>query len=299
MIGGGAYSSGLFSLLVYVCVVGLAFFRRSRWRWCYLGAAVLLAAGFLYSVSAPGNMVRAETLQGAGMGPVMAIAQSFYFGFGLMGDWFSLPLCVACTAGVFALIPSLGESRYSFKYPVLVTLMCICLFCAQLTPTLFTGNYLGDGRSLNTYFFTYVTTIAFLAVYWMGWSIKRVAAYRALPGERKGVRVGALLAAAAVLVIGLLSYHPADKNESGLLNLASGSAFRSLITGEAAAYDEAMDERDASMNNAEETEPVLQPVGEIPDAFMGDALDNDNLDYVLRLYTEYYEKQRVTVDEGE
>jgi len=39
----------------------------------------------------------------------------------------------------------------------------------------------------------------------------------------------------------------------------------------------------------------LKPVTEIPEAFMGDALDNENLDYVLNLYTEYYEKQRVTV----
>lgn len=299
LIGGGSYSSGLFSLLVYVCVAFLGFFRRSRWRWCYASATVLLAVGFLYSVTAPGNMVRAATLEGAGMGPVMAIAQSFYFGFGLIGDWFSLPLCVACTAGVFALIPSLLQSRYSFRYPLLVTGMCICLFCSQMTPTLFTGNYLGDGRSLNTYFFTYVTMMAFLAVYWMGWSVKRVAAHRAIDGERRGVRVGAVLVAAAVLVMGLLSYHPSGKNESGLLNLASGSAFRSLITGEAAAYDKAMSARDASMNNDEETEPVLQPVDEIPDAFMGDALENDNLEYVLRLYTEYYEKQRVTVAEGE
>ena len=29
--------------------------------------------------------------------------------------------------------------------------------------------------------------------------------------------------------------------------------------------------------------------------FMGDALESDNLNYVLQLYTEYYEKQRVSV----
>jgi len=294
LLGGGSYSAGLFSLLVYVCAVILAFYRHSRWRWLYAGACMLLLIGFVYSMSAPGNAVRAATLQG-GMNPVMAIAQSFYFGLGLIGDWFSLPLCVACTAGVFALIPYLMKAKYTFKNPVFITLICICLFCSQLTPTLFTGNYLGDGRSLNTYFFTYVMMIAFLAVYWMGWSIKRVAAYRAIGGEQKGVRAGAVLVAFAVLVAGLLAYHPAEKAESGLMNLASGSAFRSLVTGEAAAYDQAMNERDAAMNDAEETEPVLKPVTEIPEAFMGDALDNENLDYVLNLYTEYYEKQRVTV----
>ena len=48
-----------------------------------------------------------------------------------------------------------------------------------------------------------------------------------------------------------------------------------------------------------EPEVVLEAVEEIPDAFMGDALESDNIDYVLNLYTEYYEKQRVTIAEGE
>lgn len=299
LLGGGSYTGGLFGLLVFSCAVLLGFYRHSRWRWCFTGVWVLLAVGFLYSMTAPGNMVRAATLQG-GMSAPMAIAQSFYFGIGLIGDWFSLPICVVCTTGVIALIPALAESRYRFRYPVLVTALCVCLYCSQLTPTLYTGNYLGDGRTVNTYYFTYVLMVAFLAIYWVGWSIKRAVARAAIEDKQhKGVRLGVVLAAAMILLAGFLSYHPNGSNDTGLINLASGSAVRSLITGEAAAYDKAMDERDTSMNDESVTEPVLQPVEDIPDAFMGDALENDNLDYVLRLYTEYYEKQRVTIAEGE
>ena len=57
--------------------------------------------------------------------------------------------------------------------------------------------------------------------------------------------------------------------------------------------------RDAAMNDPENTRPVLTPVDDIPSAFMGDALNADNLDYVLSLYAEYYEKQQVTAAEGE
>ena len=81
--------------------------------------------------------------------------------------------------------------------------------------------------------------------------------------------------------------------------MASMSALRSLLNGEAQAYDEAMDKRDAALNDPAQPEVVLEPVAEIPAAFMGDALESDNLEYVLNLYTEYYEKQRVTVAEGE
>ena len=71
------------------------------------------------------------------------------------------------------------------------------------------------------------------------------------------------------------------------------------MTGQAAAYDAAMDARDDAMNDPENTQPVLTPVDDIPSAFMGDALNADNLDYVLSLYAEYYEKQQVTAAEGE
>ena len=43
-------------------------------------------------------------------------------------------------------------------------------------------------------------------------------------------------------------------------------------------------------------EAVLRPVEDIPDAFMGDAAQSDNPNYVKQLYAEYYQKLRVTID---
>ena len=63
-----------------------------------------------------------------------------------MGDWLSVPLCVVCAVCAFVLIPSRREARYAFRYPVVVTLLCVCIFCTQLTPTLFTGCLLYTSR---------------------------------------------------------------------------------------------------------------------------------------------------------
>ena len=57
---------------------------------------------------------------------------------------------------VWQLSGALKQSRLSFRYPLLVTAVGICLFCSQLSPTLVVGNYLGDGRTVNTYYFCYV-----------------------------------------------------------------------------------------------------------------------------------------------
>ena len=77
--------------------------------------------------------------------------------------------------------------------------------------------------------------------------------------------------------------------------MAGVSALRSLVTGQAQAYDEAMTARDSALTDPGQPEVALTLVEDIPDAFMGDALESDNLTYVLHLYTDYYDKQRVSV----
>ena len=263
---------------------------------------VLLLACFAFSASAPGNAVRAATLSG-GMSAPRAVLQAFYFGVALMGSWFSLPLLVVWALVAWQLSEAIRGCPCRFNHPVWITALSVCLFCAQLAPTLYTGNYLGDGRTLNTYFYTFVLMSCALVLYWLGWAQRR--AEDRLPfaaigtARRDGLRLAAFAAALVLLAVGCVSYRPEGSADWSLWNTASGSAVRSLMTGQAAAYDAAMDARDAAMNDPENTRPVLTPVDDIPSAFMGDALNADNLDYVLSLYAEYYEKQQVTAAEGE
>ena len=220
-----------------------------------------------------------------------------------MGNWFSLPLLVVWALVAWQLSEALHGCAFKFNHPVWITILSVCLFCAQLAPTIYTGNYLGDGRTVNTYFYTFVLMSCALVLYWMGWLARQKdyrTAYAAIGTSRKdGLRISALAVAVVLLIVGCLSYRPDKEAEQGLQNMASLSALRSLLNGDAKAYDEAMSKRDAALNDPSQTEVVLEPVEDIPEAFMGDALESDNLEYVLNLYAEYYEKQRVTVAEGE
>lgn len=288
-VGGAKYSTVLLFLLIDGLLALRALLAR-RGRAAALAAFGLLAACFWFSAAAPGNAVRAATLTG-GMSAPKAVLQAFYFGLGLMGHWFSLPLMLLWALAVWQLGGALRACACRFAHPLWATALYVCLFCAQLAPTLYTGNYLGDGRTLNTYFYTYVLMSTALALYWAGWLQRR----GGLPALRQdGLRVGALLAAAVLLAVGCVSWRAEGSEVWGLGNMASGSALRSILTGEAAAYDAAMDARDACMNDPDNAQPVIRPVTEVPAAFMGDALDSDRLDYVLHLYAEYYAKQRVT-----
>ena len=301
LMGGSKYSTLLFALLADVLLLVYAFHGKRPLRFVQLICTALMAGLMLFSAVAPGNAVRAATLSG-GMNPVMAVAQAMFFGVSLMGHWFSLPLVAVWALAVWQLSGALKQSRLSFRYPLLVTAVGICLFCSQLSPTLVVGNYLGDGRTVNTYYFCYVLLSTGLVLYWAGWLMRKSESgelsWLRCPNA-DSLRAGVVLALAVLLVMGCICYHPDDSLSYGPQNMASGSALRSLASGEAAAYHEAMRQRDQEMNDPAITDAVLRPVTTIPAAFMGDAPVDSMGDYVQSLYAEYYLKNSVSIEKGE
>lgn len=301
-VGGSKFSTVLFAALLDGLLLLYSFAKKRPRRFLLLSLTLVLLLCFAFCVTSPGNQIRAATLNSTVSAP-MAVLQAFYFGLALMGSWFSLPLLVVWAMVGWQLVGALRGSPLHYNHPIWITILCVCLFSAQLAPTLYTGNYLGDGRSLNSYFFTFVLMGAALCLYWTGWLIRRLEARTAFPAigaaKKDGLRIGAFLAAAVLVVVGCISFRPNDGVPRGVQNLASVSALRSLLSGEAAAFDRAMDERDAALNDPGQPEVVLTPIQTIPDAFMGDPLTGDSVDYVLHLYAEYYQKQRVSVEAEE
>ena len=232
VVGGAKYSTLLFAALVDVLMAACAFIRKRRTRWFELAVFVLLMICFVFNMTAPGNTVRAATLGGDVSAP-KAVLQAFYFGLALAGSWFSLPLMVVWALVAWQLCDALRGSPFRFSHPVWITIGCVCLFCAQFAPTLYTGNYIGDGRTVNTYFYTFVIMSCALVLYWMGWYVRlsdRRADLPAIGTARKGLRLGVLAVALVLLVIGCVGHKPADSDRTGLENMAGISALKSLLT---------------------------------------------------------------------
>ena len=336
LVGGAKYTTVLFAVILAGCFTVWAFLSKRPKKWAYLSLLVLMLVCMVFSMKAAGNSVRAKTLTG-GMSAPKAVLEAVYFGLALIGHSFSLPLMAAMVLIVVLAIPSLKQSGFHFAHPVWATLLCVVLFCVQLAPTLYTGNYLGDGRVLNTYHYTFVLTVAQLALYWTGYFLRRrehglasaadtepwfalaaadpepddaVAqtnpapdmADRQAKGRRKTenrLKAATLALVAGMLLIGCMAYHPDGSLSYGPQNMAGGSALRSVLNGQAAAYDAAMDARDSTLNDAMLTDVTLTPVSDAPSSFMGDALKSDNLEYVLSLYADYYHKATVRIAETE
>jgi hypothetical protein len=350
VVGGAKYSTVLFAALLAVLFTGWAFAHRRPKRFAYLSFTLVLLMGFAFSVTAPGNDVRAATLAG-NIGAPKAVLETVYFGLALLGHGFSLPLLAALALLVPLCLPAVRQCSLRFAHPMWVTLLSVGLFCAQLAPTLYTGNYLGDGRVLNTYHYTMVLMLAQLTVYWTGYFVRRRerglapllaegeptacdpalpqaapalpdAAYTdvsdwpdappqadappsAQPRPRTAllrpakaeerIKALTLLVVAGMLLAGVVAFHPDGSMSYGPQNTAGGSALRSVVSGEAAAYSQAMAARDAVLTDPSANDVTLAPIEGAPANFMGDALAGDNLEYVLRLYAEYYDKASVSL----
>lgn len=292
--GGGNFVTPLLGCATDALLLLCAFRKKEKTRFVKLGCFLLMLAAFAYSITAPGNAVRGQTLSG-GMSAPKAILESFYFGIALMSQYFSPALAALWLAAALLLKDKLAECSCSFRYPLLAAAVFVCLYCCQLTPTLYTGNYLGDGRAQVLQYYNYVLLSTLLVLYLTGWVLKKK---ESAPCRRTVSRAGAALTA-VLLVLGMMSFQRPDEAIAGWKNTLTGSTFCSLLNGQAAAFEEQMTRRDAEMNDPSRKTVQLEPAEDIPKAFMGEVLDTDMKDYVLSLYAEYYQKDSVTLQEKE
>lgn len=288
--GGGNFVTPLLGCATDALLLLCAFRKKEKTRFVKLGCFLLMLAAFAYSITAPGNAVRGQTLSG-GMSAPKAILESFYFGIALMSQYFSPALAALWLAAALLLKDKLAECSCSFRYPLLAAAVFVCLYCCQLTPTLYTGNYLGDGRAQVLQYYNYVLLSTLLVLYLTGWVLKKK---ESAPCRRTVSRAGAALTA-VLLVLGMMSFQRPDEAIAGWKNTLTGSTFCSLLNGQAAAFEEQMTRRDAEMNDPSRKTVQLEPAEDIPEAFMGEVLDTDMKDYVLSLYAEYYQKDSVTL----
>ena len=297
-LGGGSYGGGLFGLLAYVAATVFAFARKNRARYVFAGLTAWFLACFMYSVLAPGNALRAQVIGASTSAPV-AVLKSLYYGIALMGDYFTLPV-----AGLLLLLAPIlyrlaAASGYRFRHPLALLMLGVCMYCAQLTPPLYAGVFLGGGRTMNTYYISYVALLLFFETYLLGaWARRHVQQNQPVLMPTHTLRRGLTLAALCLMFVGCLGYKQPGDVFYGPMNMAGGSAALSILTGEAARYDREMDAREALLNDESQPVVTLAPLSATPRVLMADLLAADALYDVRPTLQRYYNKAEIRLAEG-
>ena len=290
LLGGGSYGGGLFGLcMLAVCLVWMLRVRHAR-RWRFLGLTALLLICFVYSMSAPGNAVRAGVI-GYQTSAFKAVLQSLYYGVAQMGAYVRLELIAITLAVLPALYRAAQKSPWRFSHPWLVLGLMGALYCAQMTPPLYSIASIGAGRIVNTYFVSFVA-LWFLAMYYLaGFAAQRLGAL-SLTARGYGALLGAALCA---LALGCLAAKPEGEPLYGVQNLSGPSAAISILSGEAAQYDAEMTLREQALNDPAKPVVTLSPLTAVPDVFMDDLIAPDAAYDVRPSLEKYYGKEAVLI----
>lgn len=274
LLGGGSYGGGLLSVcMLAVCLVWMLRVRHPR-RWRFAGLAALLLLCFAYSMSAPGNAVRAGVI-GYRAPAVKAVLQALYYGVAQMSAYLRPALIAVTLAALPALYGAAKKSPWRFSHPWLVLGLTGALYCTQMTPPLYAIASIGAGRIVNTYFISFVA-LWFPAVYYLaGFAARRLEA----AGRGQLIRpltargYGALLAVSLCLLgMGCLACRPAGEALYGVQNMNGPSAALSILSGEAARYDAEMTLREEALNDPAQPVVTLSPLTAVPDVFMDDLI---------------------------
>ena len=299
LLGGGSYGGGLFGLLLYGLLGVFAFVKKNPMRWCYAGLLVIFLTCFLYSVSAPGNAQRSARIAADSSFP-KAVVQAVYYGVALAGSFIRLPLLAVTAMLIPCYVRIAKASLYRFSHPWLLLSGSLCLYCTQLTPTLYAGVFIGGWRTVNTYYQSFVVIWFFMAYYLTGYwvrqteerqNIKKI--YNALKTRVSRTKQCLLFASAAMLLLGCLAYKRPQDASFGLQNMAGGSAALSLLRGEAQQYHREMQDREALFKDPALKDITLKPLSVTPKIFMKDLLVPDAVYDVRSILCEYYSKDSI------
>jgi len=244
MLGFSHYSVAISSFVLFSFVTVYSIVRKlPNRRFTILHLAFLLAS-LITSLLAPGNAVRQADMGGTS-GILYTLITSVLDSCELVGQWFSLQIVAVLMIVLPLLWKPMKDSPYRFRYPVLIAIMLFGVFASTLTPGIYTNfGYTAD-RYINPVFFNFLLFVFGSIIYAQG-TLIRLLERKQENEPAKGVLMATqtigqrfsylyLLLCLVVLLFGSFG--------NTIMNTASISATKSLVTGEAAQFRQEMAER--------------------------------------------------------
>lgn len=300
VVAGGNFVTGIVCVLALAAATAAGIWRVRGRALALVPALVILVAGFACSMAAPGNAARQETqFPGDGAGVVGTIVRSGLAGVEYSVLWVNGLLVVALLLAIPVFWRIARRGSASFRLPAVPAAVALALFMASFTPTFFSMGNVGPGRVQNIRYDFFVLAVFLCAGWLVGWLARRrerscadaaVAGPRArsLPPSRAlPAYLGAVMLALAVAIA---AFAVDERHRDDLTSL---SAAASLISGEAADYDEQVRARLAYLEESPERSVEVAYYTAGPKVlFMGDIRDNmDN--YMNFRLAQWYGKDSV------
>ena len=282
ILGGGNYSTALLTTVILAFVIFLLIKHKKKISLCYVMIFLILITGFVISMIAPGNSVRAATLTGES--PVKAIIHSVFYAVVYIAKWTGLAqLASFSVIGFFAYILT-KNSKYKFQYPFIVFVLSVLVFATQLTPPLYAMNSVGSGRQVNIYYYSYYIFMSFNIFYIIGWINQKDIVRIRTKNIQKSFSVCTLLLIIGVFLCGCLNY--------GLHNITFVDTLLALKNSTLQTYSAEYLDRISQIKNGNTT---ISDIKTVPDFFSPLCIEEDSDFWINKQIARYYDVDKVTL----
>lgn len=282
ILGGGNYSTALLTTVILAFVIFLLIKHKKKISLCYVMIFLILITGFVISMIAPGNSVRAATLTGES--PVKAIIHSVFYAVVYIAKWTGLAqLAGFSVIGFFAYILT-KNSKYKFQYPFIVFVLSVLVFATQLTPPLYAMNSVGSGRQVNIYYYSYYIFMSFNIFYIIGWINQKDIVRIRTKNIQKSFSVCTLLLIIGVFLCGCLNY--------GLHNITFVDTLLALKNSTPQTYSAEYLDRISQIKNGNTT---ISDIKTVPDFFSPLSIEEDSDFWINKQIARYYDVDKVTL----
>ena len=283
-IGGGNYTTALVTTIV-VCLLAIIFTCQKNPAKRIIGIAfLLLLIGLGISAAAPGNAVRAASPDIHPMSPPKAIFYSFYYAMKKMGEWTNLLLVTALVFVTPLFWNAAKQNKMTFRYPLLVFIVSLCVFAAQMTPPLYAIGTIGAERQIDIYYYAFILLCFLDWFYWVGWVCRRLECKKIL---KLNHTIAFLL---FVLFLGITGF--ISSNYKGMSSI---SAYRSIRSGKAKTYAAEMDQRLNLYHDPAIRDVVVEPISIIPGVLKPDSVQADSNNWQNEAIADFYDKNSVSL----
>ena len=250
----------------------------------FLCVFIVLAAGFMISMSAPGNNVRSDSYEG--YAPHLAVLYSVTEASVYFSQWTGLSQTAGFIIIAMLMLRITKNINYSFRYPMLVCIITFLVFATQFTPPLYGMAHTGAGRQINMYYYSYYLFISADIFYICGWANKNSLKIRTLikPGIIRIMRSGyTILLSCILFIIGCFVH--------GWGNMTSVDTAICLLDNSTQTYGKEYDQRIESIKNGDtEIEDIVNK----PDFFLSLGLSHNPRYWTNYQIANYYHVDSVT-----
>lgn len=289
-LAGGNYISLLPSMIVLVLMTGwYACKKEGRRAWMLGIVTIAMLGGFAVNAMAPGNAVRQSGMwQIAPWKAVLkALVQGVRYMDAWMGRWW-LMAAIVLTPFFWGMYRRIC---FAFRYPLVVVGLIYGIFCSMACPVFYTMNSTGPARVVAICYYGFI--LSSFAAYWylLGYYYRWMHTGSDVRQVEKGVRKGHLMIGAGALAVLLLM----QLMNGQLMQTTGAKALISLVSGEAAAYQQEYEARVAVLEDQSKETVILDPfLNRPPLLYVGD-LNSDPAEPTNVKVALFYGKKSVSV----